>query len=192
MGSLFTSDSASQSTTSQQVGVQGGSGGTTVGFGANDSGNIINVESPDVDAVHAVNDIASKSLEAGAYETGQAIQGVTTIASQAESLAGYAIGAEAGTAHDSEIITGAIAAQSINSAQQVAINALEDIHAQQVTDSGTTHDAVQAAVGIAGQAAPQSAGFTAESLSTTNSKTVEYVAIAAAISVGLYFLAKRA
>lgn len=209
MGSLFTSDSASQSTSSQQVGVQGASG-TTIGVGSGTGGSVassgstafgnvsggiggasINITSSDIEADHDLASVAGlaldeeqhvayDSLAANTQVTANAIGAVTHEADNEAVLAGNAISANS-----------AVSLDSVNAANQIAINALENVHSQSVADSATAHDSLLAAQQIAGQAAPQSAGATAEDLSGINSKTVEYVALAVAVAIGLYFFSRN-
>lgn len=173
MGSLFSSNSASQATTNSQVGAQGGSGTTsTVGSGnaapvaggnnatatgaltAYGTGNQINITTSDVEALHTVDDVT----------------------------------------HDALAANQAVSLDSVNAANQVAINALGTVESVAGQNASTANNAVAAAQNIAGQAAPVSEGNLALGLEAQNqgttSKQIE-VGVAVALVTGLvYYLAK--
>lgn len=89
MGSLFSSNEADQTTNQSAVGIQGASGSTS-GVGSGNSGNVaanggtaidkisgqgnvINIQTPDIDAVHAIDHAASLSIQGGVIDTENAL-----------------------------------------------------------------------------------------------------------------------
>lgn len=164
MGSLFSSNSASQATTNSQVGAQGGSG-TTATVGSGNQGTVaggnnstaigplsasgsINITTSDVEALHTVDNTVHDALEAN--------QAVST--------------------------------DSVNAANQVAINALSTVEAVAGQNAATTNNAVQTAQAIAGQAAPVSEGNLALGLTNQGSTTKQIeVGVAIAAVTGLLF-----
>lgn len=221
MGDAFSpSNQSTQATQQSSVGVQGATGsGTTVGVGSGNTGTVagggiidlsklsnsggtINVQTPDIDAVHAVSDIAAKAIQGGSTDAYNAIVGNTMVAGKAIDFADSAldhntilslgaIGAERDTAANATASVSNLATQSVNSAQQLALNALQSVHAQAASDSATAHDSVLAAQQIAGQAAPVSEGSLATDLSGIQAQQTKVIAIAAAAIIGGFLFFRK-
>jgi hypothetical protein len=165
MGDLFRNTQSSQSTSNQQVGVQGGvgvgagtsgavaAGGTAIqgGVGYGSSGATINITTSDIEALHLADSVTHDAL-----------------------------------ASNTIVATGAI-----NVAGQTAIEALHNAHDLSESLAQITLDASNSAQGIAARAAPQSPAATAEILgaqSNAQSKTViiAIVGIAAFLALRMY------
>jgi hypothetical protein len=168
MGDLFHSDSSQQSTSNNQVGVQGG-----VGVGANNSGtvvaggssidrftsqgqgNTINITTSDIEALHLADSVTANALAAN---------------------------------------TG-VSLQAVNSSRQLASEALATLQTVHADEAATTNNALQASIDIAARAAPQSgaaqAEITGSQAADTNKQLIIAVAAAVITALAGYFYTKN-
>lgn len=174
MGSFFTTSNATQATDNSQVGVQGG-----IGIGSGTSG-----------AVAAGESTAIKDVGTGSNVTGGQVINITTSDVEAlHTVQGVTVAALEANQNVSN--------QSINAAQQVAINALETLQSGNQLANESAAGAVAATQAIAASAAPQSDAAQSEALASiatggSSIKNQIIVAVVAAVIIaGLAYYTKN-